>query len=139
MNGIKRRLKQLRLTRGLTMAEFAQQIDVSPGNVGDWESESRGSVPGAKALIAISQAFDVSPDWILLGDGDGDGEDAPAASTVPPYPKWEKNSHSAAMAEKGDEDTVQSIMSIVPKLSAEDKRLLLDIATRLQGDAVRAL
>lgn len=132
MNAIKRRLKQLRLNKGLTMAEFAQRIEVSPGNVGDWESESRSSVPGAKALIAISRTFGVSLDWILLGIEE-EADPGPAF-----LPKWEKNSPSAEMEGIGAEDSVHSLMSIVPKLSAEDKRLLLDIAIRLHGDAVRA-
>lgn len=129
MNAIKRRLKQLRLSKGLTMAEFAQRIDVSPGNVGDWESESRSSVPGAKALIAISRTFDVSPDWILLGNGED--EDSGCA----PLRRWEKNSLDSEDAQRQDELTVHSIMAIVPGLSLEDKRLLLQFAVRLQGEA----
>lgn len=126
MNAIKRRLKLLRLTKGLTMAEFAQRIDVSPGNVGDWESESRSSVPGAKALIAISQAFDVSLDWILLGAGE-EMEAAPASPS-----KWEKNSLPPSEAEQSDEPAVRSILAILPRLSREDRQLLLQLAVRLQ-------
>lgn len=67
MDTIKSRIKQLRKDNELTMAEFAKSIGVSAGNVGDWESESRKSVPGASALIAIANTYHVSIDWILLG------------------------------------------------------------------------
>lgn len=68
MNDIKLRIRDLRKKHGLTIAEFAKSIQVSAGNVGDWESSKRTSVPGAQALIAISRAYNVSIDWLLLGD-----------------------------------------------------------------------
>ncbi|URN94980.1 MAG: helix-turn-helix domain-containing protein [Candidatus Pristimantibacillus lignocellulolyticus] len=68
MKEIKNRIRQFRKDMGLTMAEFAKEIGVSAGNVGDWESESRTSVPGAQALISIANTYDVSIDWLLLGE-----------------------------------------------------------------------
>jgi|GEM_PF-849717 len=70
MNPIKKRLKELRKNEGLTMQQFAQKIQVSAGNVGDWESESRSSVPGANTLAVIAENFDISLDWLLLGKGE---------------------------------------------------------------------
>ncbi|MCR8659665.1 helix-turn-helix domain-containing protein [Paenibacillus endoradicis] len=67
MNGIKSRIRQFRKDMGMTMAEFSKGIGVSAGNVGDWESEARTSVPGAQALISIANTYDVSIDWLLLG------------------------------------------------------------------------
>jgi len=67
MKEIKTRIRQFRKDMGMTMAEFAKEIGVSAGNVGDWESESRNSVPGAQALISIAKKFGVSIDWLLLG------------------------------------------------------------------------
>lgn len=67
MDEIKLRIRKLRKENELTMAEFAKSLGVSAGNVGDWESETRKSVPGASALIAIANTYDVSIDWILLG------------------------------------------------------------------------
>nr|WP_269846502.1 helix-turn-helix transcriptional regulator [Paenibacillus roseus] len=57
----------MRQELGMTMAEFSYEIHVSPGNVGDWESEKRSSTPGTKALVAIAEAYNVSLDWLLLG------------------------------------------------------------------------
>ncbi|WP_368900866.1 helix-turn-helix domain-containing protein [Oceanobacillus oncorhynchi] len=62
------RIKSVRLAYGLTQAAFAKELDVSPGNVGDWESTNKKAVPGAKALISISEAFGVTTDWILKGE-----------------------------------------------------------------------
>lgn len=67
MQDIKARIRWLRKQHGLTMAQFAKSIQVSPGNVGDWESEKRPSVPGAQALIQIAKTYDVSIDWLLMG------------------------------------------------------------------------
>ena len=67
MKEVKKRIRQFRKDKGYTMAEFAKEIGVSPGNVGDWESESRTSVPGAQALITIAQTYDISIDWLLMG------------------------------------------------------------------------
>ncbi|MDG0813660.1 transcriptional regulator [Cohnella rhizosphaerae] len=69
MDQLKRRLRELRKALGMTMAELAGSIAVSPGNVGDWESEKRNSVPSAGALIAIGNELGVSLDWLLLGIG----------------------------------------------------------------------
>lgn len=112
---IKKRLKQLRKDHGLTMAEFAQKIAVSPGNVGDWESGSRSSIPGAKALIAIADTFEVSIDWILLG---------PAASSAPAW--------SAASSEQAAREEEEALRLLIAELRPRDRRLVLEMARRLR-------
>lgn len=67
MEELKVRLRQLRIMLNLSMAEFASNINVSPGNVGDWESLKRPSVPSAAALRSIAETYNVSLDWLLLG------------------------------------------------------------------------
>lgn len=67
MEELKLRIRQLRLMLNLSMAEFASCINVSPGNVGDWESLKRKSVPSASALKSIAEKFNVSLDWLLFG------------------------------------------------------------------------
>ncbi|AJA42435.1 hypothetical protein AJ85_20130 [Alkalihalobacillus alcalophilus ATCC 27647 = CGMCC 1.3604] len=62
------RIKYLREKNGLSQAAFAKRIEVSAGNVGDWESEKKKSLPGAKAIHAISGEFGVSADWLLTGE-----------------------------------------------------------------------
>lgn len=65
MSGIGTRIKELRSVYNISQEELAVQINVSRGNVGDWE---RGRAkPGAEALAALSSFFCVSVDWILNG------------------------------------------------------------------------
>lgn len=62
------RIKLLREKHGLSQAAFGRRIGVSSGNVGDWESEKKKSLPGAKAIYTIAKEFQVSADWLLAGE-----------------------------------------------------------------------
>jgi transcriptional regulator with XRE-family HTH domain len=64
---ISERLKELRKDFGLSQERLAQELGVAVFTVQKWE---RGSfLPGAKALIAISEKFGISLNWLLLGEG----------------------------------------------------------------------
>lgn len=66
------RIKELRKERKISQAELAKNINVSPGNVGDWE---RGKAkPGADALISLMNYFSVSADWLLTGKGSNENK-----------------------------------------------------------------
>lgn len=60
------KIKELRKKRNISQAELAKNINVSAGNVGDWEREK--AKPGADALIALSEFFGITTDWILKGE-----------------------------------------------------------------------
>jgi len=75
IDNIGTRIKYLREREALSQAAFAKKIGVSPGNVGDWESPNKKSMPGAKAIHAISCEFNVSADWILKGTNPSISED----------------------------------------------------------------
>lgn len=79
MKNIGSRLKHIRNVFSLTQPAFAKAIGVSSGNVSDWEHGR--SNPGAQALVAISNQFQVSVDWILKGTSPGPGEPYPQLST----------------------------------------------------------
>jgi len=113
LNGIKQRLKQLRQVNGLTMAEFSARIQVSPGNVGDWESEKRSSTPGTKALIAIAEQFNVSLDWLLLGKQPGQ----PRQDTDSAFPS----------------PATYQLAALLHSLSAADAALLMQVARRIKS------
>lgn len=69
------RIKQLREKNRLSQKEFGEIIGFSQGNIGNWE---RGrSRPSIKAIIAIVKKFNVSSDWLLLG------EDTPTLNPLP--------------------------------------------------------
>ncbi|MGX4583767.1 transcriptional repressor LexA [Paenibacillus chitinolyticus] len=85
MKEINKRIKQLRSKHGLTMARLAEILQVSAGNISDWESEKKKSTPTARALVAISEYFNVSLDWLMTGkERNRPSGDVPAE--VEPHP-----------------------------------------------------
>lgn len=65
MDKIYERIEIVISKSGLTKKEFARQIGISTGNLGDWKSGK--SAPSAGALIRIAERFQVSLDWLMLG------------------------------------------------------------------------
>lgn len=59
------RIRYLRTERGLSMAALGKYIDASSSNISDWENDKTS--PSSKALLSLSQYFNVSADWILTG------------------------------------------------------------------------
>ncbi len=66
MGDIGKRIKIARKYKGLSQDELAKRIGVAQQNIARWEKGER--IPGAKNLIKISKALDVSIDWILTGE-----------------------------------------------------------------------
>lgn len=65
MQTIYERIAYLIKQKGLTKKSFCEQLNISPGNMGDWK---RGkSTPGTHKLIEIGAFFQVSLDWLILG------------------------------------------------------------------------
>jgi transcriptional regulator with XRE-family HTH domain len=60
------RLKQLRLERKYTQEDLAAIVKVSTKTIGNYEQ--RISEPQAVLLLALAQALDVTPDYLLLGE-----------------------------------------------------------------------
>ncbi|EJL38973.1 SOS response transcriptional repressor, RecA-mediated autopeptidase [Brevibacillus sp. CF112] len=80
MNTIAERIEYLIEKKGLSKNQFAKEVGISTGNLGDWK---RGkSMPGANALIAISSFFDVSLDWLMTGKERPTPKTEPEASAV---------------------------------------------------------
>lgn len=59
------RIQELRKSRALSQEDLAQQIGVSRQAVGKWESQQ--SVPEADKLVALSDFFGVTTDYLLKG------------------------------------------------------------------------
>jgi len=112
MHDINRRIKELRISRELSINRLASIIGVSPGNISDWESERKKSTPTAKALIALAQFFQVSLDWLMTGV-----ESRPAAKSKP-----ETNPSS---------ELLRTISEHAETLPADDLQLLSLLAKRL--------
>ena len=60
------RIAYLRLSNGLTQAEFSKKTGISRGNVSGLESNKYE--PSAKAIVKLVELFNVTADWILFGD-----------------------------------------------------------------------
>lgn len=58
------RIRKLRESKGLSMNQLERLIGASTGSVNKWE---KGSIPGGKYILALSEFFGVSSDWILKG------------------------------------------------------------------------
>lgn len=59
------RIAVLRKEAGLSQAELAQQLNVSPSAVGMYEQGRRE--PPARMLVALAEVFGVSTDYLLTG------------------------------------------------------------------------
>lgn len=63
--GIGERIKNLRAQKDITQIELARKLNVSSGNVGEWEQGK--AKPGADALVSLASVFGISIDWLLTG------------------------------------------------------------------------
>lgn len=61
------RMRQLRNTLKLNQKEFCKQIELSQGRLSDIESGN--TKPSFNTLLAISERFSVSLDWLIAGKG----------------------------------------------------------------------
>lgn len=59
------RIAALRRSAGMSQAELAQKLQVSPSAIGMYEQGRRE--PSAELLIAIAAVFSVSTDYLLTG------------------------------------------------------------------------
>jgi len=59
-------IEYLRKTRGLTQAQLADNVDITPTAISAWENKK--SYPSALTLLKLSNKFDVSLDDLLKKD-----------------------------------------------------------------------
>ena len=63
MKTLGERIKQLRTEKELTQEDLAQKLNVSKSSISLYETNTRE--PSISTLIALTQLFDVSTDYIL--------------------------------------------------------------------------
>jgi len=69
-NGLGARLKELRLSRGMTLVQLAERTGLSVGSLSQVE---RGLVsPTIRTVYSVATVLGVSPGWIIDPDGAGD-------------------------------------------------------------------
>lgn len=83
----KLRLKEAREAKGLSKTAFARAVGVSNPTVTDWEKGAGDGgiieISGVK-LMKVSQVLDVTPNWILHGEGAAGDAASPAAHAQSP-------------------------------------------------------
>lgn len=57
------RLKELRLSKGLTMEQLSKEIETTRGTIGNFENGNKK--PSLDMLIKIANYFDVSIDYLV--------------------------------------------------------------------------
>jgi len=63
--GIGDNIRKLRQQRGYTQSDFAKLLNVTQGAISQWEKGA--TCPDIMQLTSIAQMFDVSTDFLLLG------------------------------------------------------------------------
>jgi transcriptional regulator with XRE-family HTH domain len=72
---LSRRIAEARQTVGMSRAEFAQNVGVTPDTVDAWETGERA--PRANRLTTLCGVLRVSPAWLLTGEGAAPGDSPP--------------------------------------------------------------
>ncbi|WP_112182372.1 MULTISPECIES: XRE family transcriptional regulator [Paraliobacillus] len=65
MHTIGLRIKHLRTEKGDSMTTLGKAIGTDSANISNWENDKR--IPGGKFIIALSEYFKITADWLLKG------------------------------------------------------------------------
>lgn len=77
---IGQRIRFLRGERGMSQAELARLIGITPQSLGGIEL-GKSKSPSAVTLLRLAAALDANPEWIIHGRGKCNLSDAPGATT----------------------------------------------------------
>ncbi len=75
MNNLGERLYGLRTSREMSQGDLAEKLDVSRQTISKWENNM--SIPELDKIIALSNLFGVSVDYIVKGEGEAPTETVP--------------------------------------------------------------
>jgi transcriptional regulator with XRE-family HTH domain len=133
---IARRLLEARNRTGMTMNEVKQKTGISTGNISCWEHGKY--LPGATALIALSNLYNVTIDWILKGDADSNKEiptdTLPEAETDKKYsgsiPLRVPKSLHRTLFEEANAEAISINQLVLAKISVS----LSEIIKRVKGE-----
>lgn len=62
------RIRRARRLSGISQAELARRVRISPSAVAQWE-QAKATIPSLSHLIEISKVASVSLEWLLTGEG----------------------------------------------------------------------
>lgn len=63
-----RRIKEIRLNKGLTQKDFADSLGIAQGFLSGIEREKK--TPSDTLLIALCNLYEISPSWLASGEGE---------------------------------------------------------------------
>lgn len=108
-NGVGKRIAMLRKQRGWSQLELAEKLNISDKAVSKWEN---GGMPGVEHFPNLSKIFNVTIDYLMLGDG-VEGSDS-----------IEKNESEFAQAQPMPEEEINDDFDL-QGLRADDLELIL--------------
>lgn len=91
LEGLAERLRLARDRLGLTQNEVGIRAGIHAPTVTRYEGGQ--NLPGAKALVGLARALDVSIDWLLLGEGSSVTPGSDVHQAIPPG--WKEYADSA--------------------------------------------
>lgn len=62
------RIKELRISLGMTQESFSQQLGIKRNTIGNYETGNR--IPSNQTIFSICREFNVNEDWLRTGEGD---------------------------------------------------------------------
>lgn len=125
------RLRELRQKNGLSMEQLGKEIGASSSRISDWENGKNH--PSSNFVVAISEKFGVTTDWLLKGE-----EVAIKTDSVSPIfsAEWYKNYHSENRVVDFSE-ALRELISNAVDLSDEDVDALNVVALRFKQSISR--
>lgn len=89
-NNIGKRIAVLRKKKGLSQAELAEMLNVSDKTVSKWEN---GGMPGIDLLPRLAKTFNVTIDYLMLGDMETQANEAEISEQEQDMDDSEKESY----------------------------------------------
>jgi|GEM_PF-2897030 len=115
LDSVGERIISLRNHKGISQRQLAKNLNISSGNLSSYESNK--IKPAAETIVAICKYFNVSTDWLLLGE--------------------EFDSKLIKEAEKITLNKNEiNLIRDIRRLSEEDKKLILLLINRLCDENV---
>lgn len=75
------RLTTARTAKNIRKSALAKMVGVSAPTVTDWENKETGMIKGAN-LMKVCVALDISPEWLITGEGPMERQDTKPAPTL---------------------------------------------------------
>lgn len=115
MSTLAKRIAQARKNLGLSQKRLAERLNISRGACGHWE---RGvATPSTDHLHTLSQILDIDIHWLITGEH----HSSPIRI----------NETSVVEYENIQDQQLREIISIFFRLSAEKRRIILDLLRQL--------